>query len=288
MTPNLGRALALTTLAMIAFAANSVIARLALDGGHIGPGKFTGIRLVSGALILGLIMAARTGGISASMRQSNWVSALSLFSYAAFFSYAYLSLTAGTGALILFAAVQITMVGSGLISGEKLSPRQSLGTVSALAGLVYWLGPSVEAPPILGALMMIISGISWGVYSLRGRGAEDPAQQTAGNFLRAGLLCLLLIPLVFVLKTEQSLSQTGIALALLSGTVTSGLGYVIWYMALKHLSAIKAGLAQLSVPVIAAIGGIIFISEPLTLRFAITAFVILLGVGLATLTPRQE
>lgn len=233
-------------------------------------------------------MAARTGGISASMRQSNWVSALSLFSYAAFFSYAYLSLTAGTGALILFAAVQITMVGSGLISGEKLSPRQSLGTVSALAGLVYWLGPSVEAPPILGALMMIISGISWGVYSLRGRGAEDPAQQTAGNFLRAGLLCLLLIPLVFVLKTEQSLSQTGIALALLSGTVTSGLGYVIWYMALKHLSAIKAGLAQLSVPVIAAIGGIIFISEPLTLRFAITAFVILLGVGLATLTPRQE
>ncbi len=288
MTSLPGAPLILTALAMIAFAANSVIARLALDGQTIGPGAFTGIRIISGALILVLIILLKTGSLRSQIKKGNWLSALCLFLYAVLFSYAYLSISAGTGALILFAAVQMTMVGSGILFGERLNLVQTLGALTAISGLVYWLGPSDGAPPIAGAIMMIGAGIAWGLYSLHGRNGSNPTLQTTGNFIRAAMISILILPSLIYVKPELSITAYGLGLALLSGIMTSALGYVIWYAALKHLSAIKAGLVQLTVPVIAAIGGIIFISEPLTLEFALTAFFILSGVALATLTQRAE
>lgn len=276
-----------TALAMLAFAANSILARLALSHADIGPWGFTAIRLISGALILALIAKSKKAETA-----GDWISAGSLILYAACFSYAYLQLAAGTGALILFAVVQITMIGGGLISGERLSKLQWLGTIIALAGLVYLLSPSIQAPPLFGAMLMMFSGLGWGLYSLRGRKAGDPTAQTTGNFIRAGLICALATPFILGglklgLLNETAPNTKGVMLALASGTITSALGYVIWYMALKHLTATRAGIAQLTVPVIAAIGGMIFISEPLTLRFLILATIILSGVGIATMTRRK-
>lgn len=278
---------ALTALAMLAFAANSVLARLALSTPDIGPWGFTTIRLISGALILTLIAKSRQTESS-----GNWISAASLLLYAACFSYAYLQLAAGTGALILFAAVQITMIGGGLISGERLSKLQWLGTAIAVIGLIYLLSPNIEAPPLFGALLMMVSGLGWGLYSLRGRKAGDPTAQTTGNFVKAGIICAIATPFILSglqlgLIHESAPNTKGVLLALASGTVTSALGYVIWYMALKHLTATRAGIAQLTVPVIAAFGGMIFISEPLTLRFMILSTIILAGVGIATMTRRK-
>ncbi len=269
----------LTALAMLAFATNSVLARLALTDVAIGPWEFTAIRLISGALILALIVKPAT-----ALKSGNWASALSLFLYAACFSYAYLQLEAGTGALILFAAVQITMIGGGLIAGERLSLLQWAGTAMAIAGLVYLLAPSISAPPLIAATMMMIAGIGWGLYSLKGRGAGKPTAQTAGNFMRAGIICLMLSLPIFLLLPEPTLTSKGVIWALTSGMLTSGLGYVIWYMALIGLTATRAGIAQLTVPVIAAIGGMVFIAEPLTWRFMILALIILAGVGIATMT----
>jgi len=270
----------ITALAMIAFAANSVLARLALANADIGPWHFTAIRFVSGALILALI--ARP----AAFKMGNWGSAAALLLYGALFSYAYIGLAAGTGALILFAAVQITMISGGLLAGERLNLLQWMGAAIAIAGLIYLLAPGISAPPLLTAIMMMGAGIGWGLYSLRGRRAGDPTAQTAGNFMRAALICLLLTPLIFILGPQTPITSKGIIWALTSGIVTSGLGYVIWYMALKDLTAIRAGIAQLTVPVIAAIGGVIFIAEPLTWRFSLTALAVLGGVGIATMTRR--
>ena len=272
------RIFALTTLAMIAFAANSILARLALTGGEIGPWNFTAIRFISGAICLALII-----GPTKTLRQGRWQAAIALLLYGVFFSYAYIPLSAGTGALILFATVQITMIGGGLLTGERLRILQWLGLVLAMAGLVYLMLPAIAPPSPIGAAMMSMAGLGWGLYSLMGRGTGEPAALTAGNFLRAAMICAALTAPLLWLVPETKLGSQGILLALTSGILTSGLGYVIWYMALKHLTATTAGIAQLTVPIIAAIGGMLFIAEPFTARFFIAMCLTLGGVGLATL-----
>ena len=277
------RIFALTALAMIAFAANSILARLALTGGDIGPWSFTAIRFISGAICLALII-----GPMKTLRQGSWNAAFALLLYGIFFSYAYLLLSAGTGALILFAVVQITMIGGGLLAGERLRALQWLGLALAMGGLVYLMLPSVAPPSPIGAIMMSLSGLGWGLYSLMGRGKGNPTALTAGNFLRAAIICAVITLPVLLILPEAAIGPKGIGLALLSGIMTSGIGYVIWYMALKHLTATRAGIAQLTVPFIAAIGGMLFIAEPFTLRFFIAMCMTLLGVALATLSVNKK
>lgn len=277
--------IALTALTMIAFAANSVLGRVGLLGGDIGAGSFALIRLIAGALVLGVIAGPAKARLSGS-----WKGGIALFIYAAFFSYAYLQLAAGTGALILFAIVQLTMVGAGLLSGERFTPLQWGGLVCALLALGWLLSPGLEAPPLSGALAMMVAGLGWGAYSLLGRNTRaDPKRNTAGNFIRASLIgAVCLLPLILGIAPEARPGTTGIMLAIVSGAVTSGLGYALWYMALKHLTATRAGVAQLTVPAIAALGGVLFLSEPMTWRFILSSLIILGGVGIATLTPANR
>ena len=271
----------LTLLAMLAFAGNSVLTRMALAGSEAGPETFTLIRLVSGAAILALLAGPRR-----ALSAGNPLSALALLAYVGFFSFASLTLTTGTGALILFGVVQVTMIGAGLLGGERLGAAQLGGGALALTGLVALLGPGITAPSPLGAAMMALAGMALGVYSLRGRGAGDATQATAGNFLLAASMALILSVPVFLLWPESGLTPKGAALAIASGAITSGLGYAVWYTALKGLSASTAGMAQLSVPAMAAILGAIILSEPVTLRFLAASAVILGGVAIATLTPK--
>lgn len=272
----------LTALAMIAFAANSVIGRLGLLGGDIGAGTFALIRIVAGAITLAILVRPKLS------EAGSWKSGIALFIYAAFFSYAYISLPAGTGALILFALVQITMLGAGLIAGERLTGLQTAGVLVAIGALVWLLLPGLSAPDPLGAGAMAIAGVAWGAYSLFGRGAGDPGANTAGNFLRAGVIAVfILIPAATLIMPEQTPGMQGIFWAVVSGALTSGIGYVIWYAALKGLTATRAGIAQLTVPAIAALGGILFLSEPITARFFWSSALILGGVGLATLTASK-
>ncbi|MEL7480404.1 MAG: DMT family transporter [Pseudomonadota bacterium] len=268
----------LTILAMVAFAANSVLGRLGLLEGGIGPGSFAVIRIVSGALILMLL-----SGWSAGWTSGSWREASALFVYASFFAYAYLTLAAGTGALILFAVVQITMLGTGIALGERLNAAQWSGVALAIAGMAWLVSPSLEAPSPIGTGLMTAAGIGWGIYSLLGRrAAGSPTARTAGNFARASLIALLLVPIVLFLRPEPVPATYGISLAIASGAITSGLGYAVWYAALKNLSAVRAGVAQLSVPAIAALGGVLFLAEPVTWRFAGSSLVILGGIALTT------
>ncbi|WP_034388572.1 DMT family transporter [Hellea balneolensis] len=273
----------LTALAMIAFAANSILARLALTSADIGPWSFTAIRFISGAICLALIVGPR-----GSLNRGSWKAAFALLLYGVFFSYAYISLAAGTGALILFAAVQITMIGGGLWAGERMRLLQWFGLTLAMSGLAYLMLPKLAPPSPIGATMMAIAGLGWGLYSLMGRGKGDPTALTAGNFLCAAILCALITVPLLLLLPETALAPKGIGLALASGILTSGLGYVIWYMALKHLTATRASIAQLTVPIIAATGGMLFIAEPFTLRFFIAMCLTVVGVGLATLAPNEK
>ncbi|MEO0994520.1 MAG: DMT family transporter [Pseudomonadota bacterium] len=268
---------------MVAFAANSVLGRLALVEQEAGAGGFALIRLVSGAVALGLILL-----VMRKPPSGDWRSGAALLGYAAFFSYAYIALPAGTGALILFAFVQITMVGAGLLSGERLTPMQWLGLSVAIAALAWLLSPGLEAPSPVAALSMAMAGVSWGFYSLYGRRKGDPTAATAGNFIRASILAAGLAIPAFIIAPEPMPTSTGVALAILSGAGTSGLGYIIWYTALKGLSSTKAGIAQLTVPALAAAGGVLLLSEPLTTRFILASLLILGGVGLATLTPGRS
>ena len=277
------RIFSLTALAMIAFAANSILARLALTGDDIGPWSFTAIRFISGAVCLALIIRPMK-----TLRQGSWNAAFALLLYGIFFSYAYLLLSAGTGALILFAVVQITMIGGGLLAGERLRALQWLGLALAMGGLVYLMLPSVAPPSPIGAIMMSLSGLGWGLYSLMGRGKGNPTALTAGNFLRAAIICAVITLPDLLILPEAAIGPKGLGLGLLSGIMTSGIGYVIWYMALKHLTATRAGIAQLTVPFIAAIGGMLFIAEPFTLRFFIAMCLTLLGVALATLSSNKK
>ena len=268
------RVVLLTSLTMTAFAGNSLLCRLALRDTTIDPASFTGMRLLSGAVVLCLVVRARR---SAQPGAGSWWSAVALFAYAACFSYAYLSLAAATGALLLFSAVQATMIGYGLWSGERLSWIKTSGVVLALLGLLVLFLPGISTPPVWGALLMVISGVAWGIYSLRGRGAGDPTQVTAGNFLR-GLL--LVIPLCLVFQDRLQWDVMGVMYAVASGALASGVGYALWYAVLPSLQATTAATVQLSVPVIAALGGVVFLGELLTLQLVLASMAILGGIGL--------
>lgn len=275
------RVLLLTTLAMLAFAGNSVLCRLALKHTGIDPVTFTSVRLVSGALVLWLLVRVKDGRTA---RAGNWPSALALFAYAAAFSWAYVSLPTAAGALLLFGAVQATMIGYGLWQGERLAPRQTLGLLAACAGLIALMLPGLSAPPLGGAVLMMAAGVAWGVYSLRGKGGGDATQTTSGNFQRAALLTLILSALTL---PQARLDGAGLVYAVVSGAITSGLGYAVWYTAVRGLPATSAATVQLSVPVIAALGGALFLHEPLTLRLITTSLAILGGVALVTLGRRS-
>lgn len=258
----------------MAFAGNSLLCRLALKQTRIDAASFTLVRIVSGAIVLGLIASLR----SDSLRQpGSWFSGSMLFVYAAGFSFAYLTLSAGTGALLLFGAVQATMIFWALRSGERLDWPQRLGLVLALAGLVALVFPGLSAPPLGGSLLMLTAGIAWGIYSLRGKNAGDPLRATAGNFARAVPLAVIL-SLIWLPKA--GLDRAGILYAVLSGAIASGLGYAIWYTALPGLKAASAASVQLIVPVLAAAGGILFLGEAITMRLVLASVAVLGGIWL--------
>lgn len=268
------RVIGLTTLAMIAFAGNSLLCRQALKHTAIDPASFTAIRLVSGALMLWLVVRLRK---SSPAGAGSWRSAFALFAYAAGFSYAYVSLPAASGALLLFGAVQATMIGHGIRVGERLHVLQVVGVIVAFGGLVGLLLPGLSAPPLTGSLLMIGAGIAWGVYSLRGKGLGDPIRVTAGNFLRAVPVTLVLSA---VLIKFNAVDMAGFFYAAASGALASGLGYAIWYTVLPALKNTSAASVQLSVPVIASIGGVVFLGEPMTLRLVLASVAILGGIAL--------
>ena len=271
----MGNTVVLTALAMIAFAANSVLCRLALGDEHIDAASFTAIRVVSGALLLAVIVIWRDRG--RVERDADWRAALALFFYMVFFSFAYVSLGAGMGALILFGAVQLTMFAVALGRGESFSGVAWFGLAVAFAGLVYLVSPGITAPEPLGAVLMTVAGIAWGAYSLYGRSAADPTRATAWNFL----LCVPLVIIVMgIFLNQLQLSFFGITLAITSGMVASGLGYVIWYAALPRLAATSAATVQLSVPVIAAIAGVLLLAEEPTMRLVLASIATLGGVAL--------
>jgi len=267
----------LAALALVAFAANSVLCRLALGEAAIDPASYTAVRLIAGAVTLAIIAHCLRKGYS-SRTATNWTSAAMLFLYAVSFSFAYISLSTGVGALILFAAVQITMVGIGLYRGERPRPSEWFGLFIALIGLVYLVSPGITAPSPLGSALMATAGFAWGIYSLGGRGASDPVAATTANFLRAAPLA---VAVVLLWLSHLRVTPAGLLFAVISGAVTSGVGYVIWYAALKGLTATRAATVQLAVPVIAAFGGVVLLSEEITLRLLLSAVAILGGVGLA-------
>ncbi|MBF2006112.1 MAG: DMT family transporter [Chlorogloeopsis fritschii C42_A2020_084] len=268
------RTLILTIAAMLAFAGNSLLCRMALKHTAIDAVSFTSIRLISGALMLWWIVRLRGG---ANGKAGSWRSALTLFTYAACFSIAYVSLPTGTGALLLFGSVQITMIGYGLWAGERLRRLQSIGLIVALAGLIGLLLPGLTMPPLQGSLLMLVAGVAWGIYSLLGKGVVNPTQVTASNFLRAVPFA---IGLTVVTCPQMTLDLPGVGYAIASGAIASGIGYAIWYQALPHLQATQAATVQLSVPILAAVGAILFLHESITLRLGVAAIVVLSGIAL--------
>jgi len=270
----------LTTLAMIAFASNSLLNRLALGQKTIDAASYTTIRLISGAIMLFAITRLQKKN-GQPVLNGSWLSAAFLFLYAITFSFAYISLTTGTGALILFGSVQITMIVIALISGERPRVLEWLGLLFALGGLVYLVFPGLSSPPLLGSILMTIAGIAWGFYSVRGRGSQNPLTATAGNFIYAVPMILLLR---LVTLSNIHITREGILYAALSGALASGVGYVIWYAALRGLTTTRAAIIQLSVPVLAAWSGVIFLSESLSVRLIVAAVTILGGIGLTALS----
>ncbi len=277
------RALLLTTLAMLAFAGNSLLCRAALRDTDIDAATFTSVRLASGALMLFAVLWLK--GNRAPLASGSWGSALALFGYAATFSYAYGGLSAAMGALLLFGSVQATMIGIGIVRGDRPGTLQWGGFVLAFAGLIGLLLPGLSAPPVASALLMITAGIAWGVYSLRAKGAGEPTAVTTGNFIRAVPMAL---GLSLIMMTGTSVDMPGIGYAVASGAIASGLGYAIWYMALPLLQATSAATVQLSVPVIAAIGGVLLLSEPLTLRLVLAGAAILGGIAVVILAGQRK
>lgn len=265
----------LATVAMLAFAANSILCRLALGPGLIDAGTFTIVRLLSGAVMLVFLAALRDR--DRPTLHFHWGMAAALVAYAAPFSFAYLHIQAGTGALILFGAVQTTMITAHFMSGQRLSANEIIGLLLAVAGLIVLTVPGATAPDLAGALLMAVAGIAWGCYSLLGRGVSDPLGSTTGNFVLAFLLC---IPLTAV-AGEWRGSTEGVVYAIASGALASGIGYAVWYTVLPRLTALSAGVVQLLVPVMAALGGIMFLDEMITQRLIISGAMILAGVSLA-------
>lgn len=268
------RPILLTTLAMLAFAGNSLLCRAALVHTSIDAATFTSVRLLSGALVLLLLVRAKHG---AFVNGGSWWSALALFAYAAGFSFAYVELSAATGALLLFGAVQASMIGYGLWQGERLRPLQMAGFILAVMGLVALLLPGLSTPPLVGSSLMIAAGVAWGIYSLRGKGAGDAIVTTTGNFVRAVPMAA---ALSLVTLLNASLDSVGVGYAIASGALASGVGYAIWYSALPLLRATTAATVQLSVPVIAAFGGVFMLGEPISMRLALASLAILGGIAL--------
>lgn len=271
------RTLSLTGLAMIAFAGNSLLCRLALKATSIDAVSFTGIRILSGALMLALLLKLRA---RAASQGGNWPAAAALFVYAAAFSYAYVQLDAGTGALLLFGAVQVTMILAGMLRGERLHGQALIGFLLALGGLLAQLLPSASAPPLTGALLMLLSGVAWGLYSLRGRSGSDPLAISSGNFVRAIAFAALL---ALFFHGNLQVDRLGVVYAVLSGAAASGIGYAIWYSALPGLSAIQGASVQLSVPILAALSGAVLLGEAISLRLALVSLAVLGGIALILL-----
>ncbi|MGI8640383.1 MAG: DMT family transporter [Pyrinomonadaceae bacterium] len=266
-----------TSFALLAFAFNSILCRLALGAEAIDAASFTAIRLISGAATL-LIISLIFGKKETKTKGGNWFSAFFLFAYAICFSFAYISLTTGTGALILFGSVQLTMITAALVSGERPKFLEWIGLFFALGGLVYLVFPGLSAPPLFGSLLMALAGISWGFYTLRGKRSVSPLADTTGNFVRAvPMIVLAGLPFFY----QIHLSRKGVLLAFLSGAIASGIGYSVWYAALKFHTATRAAILQLSVPALAAIGGVILLSETISTRLLLATFLILGGIALA-------
>src|SRR5437773_8383752 len=311
---------------MIAFATNSLLCRAALKHTSIDAASFTFIRIFSGAVALWLLMNIRSRmivdrtatslvdgsetrvglpsppsspkrrGDPFSLREKvrrvlgwkgngNWISAVALFSYAAAFSFAYVDLSAGTGALLLFGAVQATMILWGLHKGERLDAIQIVGLVVAVTGLVMLVFPGLSAPPLIGSILMLGAGVAWGIYSLRGKGVQNPASVTAGNFIRA--VPFSVVVWIFFLPWAH-VDPAGVGYAIISGAIASGLGYVIWYSALPGLKAASAATVQLSVPVLAATGGILLLGESITLRYVLASVAVLGGISLVVVTLHSQ
>jgi len=266
---------------MLAFAANSLLARMALTQTGIDPASFSAIRLVSGAVFLVLFVAVRYRKLP--FETGSWWSALALFVYAVAFSYAYVRLSTGTGALILFGAVQGTMLCYGFVKGDRLGPVQLGGFLLACLGVVWLLLPGADAPSLSGSGLMAIAGIAWGAYSLRA-GASDPVLTSAGNFARTVPMCLILT--VAALQTLD-VDSAGVLYALASGIVTSGIGYIVWYAVLPHISVVNASTIQLSVPALAALMGVLVLSEPVSLRLFVATVAILLGIAIVLRAKRE-
>ncbi|WP_371195594.1 DMT family transporter [Glaciecola sp. SC05] len=266
-------------LALVAFAANSVLCRLALASGEIDPSGFTIVRLVSGAVTLVLILLIREKheGRSAIklLAKGSWLGAFALFIYALGFSYAYVQLDTGSGALVLFGSVQLSMIAFGLYKGERFNEYQWSGLLLALVGLVYLLWPSISTPSMLGAALMMLAGLAWGVYSILGKSSTDALADTACNFLRSTVFVALLLALSF---SQIAFSLHGLALAVASGAFASGVGYAVWYSVLPKLTSMHAAVAQLSVPIIAGLGGVVLVNEALTLHLSLASVMVLGGV----------
>jgi drug/metabolite transporter (DMT)-like permease len=286
------RLVILVTLAMLAFAGNSLLCRMALKHTSIDAASFTTVRMLSGACMLWLVVRLRRGAVSAAdageRSGGNWLSACALFVYATGFSFAYVSMPAATGALLLFGAVQATMIGYGVVQGERMSKLQLVGLALALSGLVALMLPGLATPSLRSSLFMLSAGVAWGVYSLRGkretnRGSSDPTQVTAGNFMRAVPMAL---GLSLLTLQHLSLDRAGLVLAVLSGALASGLGYAIWYRALPALKATQAATVQLSVPVLAALGGVVFIGEAVSAAMLLASSAILGGIALVILQKK--
>ncbi|WP_201556300.1 DMT family transporter [Psychrobacter sp. 72-O-c] len=286
-----------TIIALMAFAANSLLCRMALAGGYIDPWNFTIIRLLSGAVCLGIIMTVYTYNIRRKSAKNDdmlntailkdkgsWLSSLSLVVYALCFSIAYVELDTGTGALILFSTVQLTMIGWGIYQKEQLSNLQWVALLVALAGFVYLMLPSAAVPSLLGAMIMAISGAAWGIYSIRGKVCVSPLRTTGFNFIRS----LVAIPILLLAGMSYlvEVSLEGVLLACLSGAVASGIGYSLWYVAMPLLKSTQAAVVQFCVPVLAAIAGMLFLSEPLTMRFIVASAVILGAVSVFVLNKK--
>lgn len=273
------KTISLTGLALIAFAANSVLCRLALGNEVIDAASFTMIRLLSGAMVL-LLIITTTQRTRRSSAKGSWTASMMLFIYAITFSYAYMSLDTGTGALILFASVQITMIVLSMINGTRLFWGEWVGVLIAFSGFVYLILPDVTTPSMVGFLLMTTAGIAWGIYTLTGSRSKNPLLDTAFNFMRT----IPFVIILFILTLAHSyISVEGIVFALLSGIITSGIGYTIWYMVLRDLSSIQAAVLQLLVPIIAALGGVIFVSEAITVRLMISSVMVLGGILIVVL-----
>ncbi|HUR99365.1 MAG TPA: DMT family transporter [Pyrinomonadaceae bacterium] len=265
-----------TAFALVAFAFNSILCRMALRGGEADAAGFTAVRLASGAVALIVISYFFGKGRGSNTRRGNWISAFFLFGYAICFSFAYVGLTAATGALILFSSVQFTMITVTLFRGDRPGSLEWIGLLTALGGLVYLVFPGLSSPPFYASMLMAAAGVAWGVYTLRGKGSGDPLGDTTGNFIRTvPMIAIATIPFL----SQINLSARGIVLAVLSGAIASGGGYTVWYAVLKHHTATRAAVLQLAVPVIASLAGVLLLSESMSSRLLIASTLILGGIA---------